>query len=261
LYGAAMKKILIALLVASVWLPSLAYGQVIPPSPVPKPFVMAMIRPETDYLGKWWRLVYSEMFRRLGIPVEFRDYPGKRASTEIDEGRVDGEPGRIKEYFEMHPQLIRIDEALFPLNFTAFAISPSIPKLNAWADLKGTSYHVAFNRGIRICEINLPKVVAPDKLTSVTDPVQGIKQLAAGHIDLYIDQESGILTLLRDPEFQGKSIRRVGVMERAFVYPYVHKKHADLVPKMRTVLRAMKNEGLIEHYHKQVQKQFGVFDK
>lgn len=261
LFGAAMKKMIITLIFTGLSLNSIGYCGEIPPFSTSKPFIMAMIRPENDYLGKWWRLVYTEIFRRLAIPVEFRDYPPKRAGAEIDQGRVDGEPGRIKEYLDFHPNLIRIDEPLFPLNFTAFAISPSIPKLNAWDDLKGSSYRVAFNRGIKICEINLPKVVASQKLTSVTDSAQGIKQLVADHIDLYIDEESGIFTLLRDPIFRNKSIRKVGVLERAFVYPYAHNKHFDLAPKMLTIIRSMKNEGLIEQYHKQVQKQFGVFDK
>lgn len=255
-----MKDALIALIIACLLLPSIAQCKenISPPQ---KPFVLAMIRPETDFLGKWWRLIYTEMFRRLGVPVEFRDYPSIRASAEIDEGRVDGEPGRIKEYLGSHPNLIYIDEPLFALNFTAFAVSPSIPRFKSWKDLKGSPYRVAFNRGIKICEINLPRVVPSEKLTSVTDPVQGIKQLIAGHIDIYIDQESGILTLLREPQFQNVPVRKVGVMAKAFVYPYIHRKHADLAPKMQSILKAMKKEGLVERYHKQVQKQFGIRDE
>jgi hypothetical protein len=219
---------------------------------------MAMIRPETDYLGKRWRLIYTEMFRRLGITVEFRDYPSKRAAAEIDEGRVDGEPGRIKEYIDSHPNLIRVDEPLFALNFSAFVTTPSIVRLNSWMDLKGKPYKVAFNRGIRICELNLPKVVTTEKLSSVTDPIQGLRQLMANYIDIYVDEESGVLTLLRRPEFNAASIRIAGVLETAFVYPYVHKKHADLVPRIRTVLKAMKAEGLIKRYDKDVHQEFGV---
>ncbi len=71
-------------------------------------FVMAIFRPENDYLGKWWRLSYSEIFRRLGIKVEFRDYPKKRVSMEADAGNVDGEAGRVFSYADEHPNLIRV---------------------------------------------------------------------------------------------------------------------------------------------------------
>jgi hypothetical protein len=255
-----MKHALVALIMACLALPSTAQCREAPSLP-PKPFVLAMIRPENDFLGKWWRLIYTEMFRRLGTPLEFRDYPSLRASAEIDAGRVDGEPGRIRDYRDSHPNLILIDEPLFALNFTAFAASPSIPRLASWEDLKGSPYRVAFNRGIKICELNLPRVVARERLTSVTDPIQGIKQLVAGHIDLYVDQESGILTLLRDPPFRGGPVRKVGVMAKDYVYPYVHRKHADLAPRMKSVLKALKKEGLIERYHRQVQKQFGIKDE
>ncbi len=61
-------------------------------------FVMATFRPENDYLGKWHRLAYTEIFRRLGIKIEFRYYPKKRVSIETDAGNVDGEAGRIAAY-------------------------------------------------------------------------------------------------------------------------------------------------------------------
>ncbi|NJL60277.1 MAG: hypothetical protein HC887_12250 [Desulfobacteraceae bacterium] len=40
-------------------------------------FVMATIRAEDDYLGKLWRLTYTEIFRRFGVKAEFRDFPPK----------------------------------------------------------------------------------------------------------------------------------------------------------------------------------------
>ena len=36
------------------------------------------------------------------------------------------------------------------------------------------------------------------------------------------------------------------VMGEVQMYPYLHKKHADLVPKLEAALKAMKEEGLIE---------------
>ncbi len=257
-----MRKIFIFMTLAIVILNSYGYCNDKPTPDRSSPFfVMAMIRPENDYLGKWWRLIYTEMFRRLGVKVEFRDYPSKRAAAEINEGRVDGEPGRIKEYIHSHPNLIRVDEPLFALNFTAFAANPSIPRLNSWNDLKGSPYHVSYNRGIKICEINLPRVVEAAKLSSVTDPIQGIRQLSVNFIAIYIDEESGILTLLKKPEFSNKSIRIAGVLETAFVYPYIHKKNADLAPGMLAILKAMKEEGLIELYHRQVDQEFDVYRK
>jgi len=224
-------------------------------------FVMAFIRPETHYLGKWQRLIYTDVFRRLGIKAEFRDYPSKRASIEADAGNVDGEPSRPSQYADEHPNLIRVEESLLSAKISAFATQPSIPQLDGWDSLKGTKYRVEYMRGIKLTEMNLPKVVSRENLSDVTEPEQGLKKLISGRTDLYIDQESVALTLLQTPEFKDGKIRIVGVMEIAPLYPYLHKKHAALAPKMAEIIKAMKAEGSIEQYRMAVEKEFGIVRK
>ncbi len=224
-------------------------------------FVMAMLRTENDHLGKWQRLTYTEIFKRLGMKIEFRDYPAKRASMEADAGNVDGEPGRIFPYADEHPNLTRVEEFPFFLNFSAFAAKDSIPPLKGWDSLKGTDYKVECQRGIKICELNLPKVVSRENLSDITEPDQGLKKLIAGRTDVFVYDELGILTLLQTPEFKDSKVRFAGVMESAVIYPYLHKKHASLAPKMAGVIKAMKAEGLIEQYRMTADKEFGVIRK
>lgn len=221
-------------------------------------FVMAAIRPETQYFGKWQRLVYAEIFRRLGIKAEFRLYPPKRATMEADAGNVDGEPARPYKYADEHPVLIRIEESVFDVNYSAFAVQTSIPQLNGWNSLRGTNYRVEHRRGIKICEINLPKVVNRKNLSTVTDSVQGLKKLLAERTDVFVDEESGILTLLQTPGFKNRNIRSAGIMEFFPVYSYLHKKNTSLAPKMAQIIKAMKAEGLIEQYRNMLDKEFGV---
>ncbi len=221
-------------------------------------FIMAFIRPETQYLGKWQRLIHTEVFRRLGIKVEFRDYPPKRADIETDAGNVDGQPGRIYQYADAHPNLIRVEEFIFDMNFSAFAVQDSIPQLKGWESLKGTNYRVDYTRGIKIFENNLPKIVKKENLSDVAEPAQGLKKLVSGRTDLFAEEESTVLTLLQTPEFRDRKIRIVGVMESVPFYPCLHKKHAALAPKMAEIIKAMKAEGLIEKYRIEVDKEFGI---
>jgi polar amino acid transport system substrate-binding protein len=224
-------------------------------------FIMAAGRPENDYLGKWQRLTYTEIFKRLGIKVEFRDYPPKRASMEADAGNVDGEPGRPHRYAAEHPNLIRVEASPFFQNFSAFAAKNSIPLLKGWDSLKGTDYKVEYRRGVTTCETNLSKAVSKENLTDITDPIQGLKKLASGRIDLFIYDEEWILPLLQTPEFKDSKIRSVGLMESVPLYAYLHKKHAALAPKMAEIIKAMKAEGLIEQYHMMVDEEFGIVRK
>jgi hypothetical protein len=224
-------------------------------------FVMAFIRPETEYFGKFDRLIFKEVFRRLGIKDEFRDYPGKRAGIEADEGAIDGEPARPYQYAAEHPNLIRVEEFIFKVNFSAFAMQASIPQLNGWESLKGTNYRVDYQRGVRTTETNLSKVVSKENLSDIIKPAQGLKKLASGRTDIFVEEETGILSLLQTPEFIDSKIRLAGVMESVAMYPYIHKKHAALAPKMAEVIKAMKAEGVIEQYRAMADKEFGVVRK
>jgi hypothetical protein len=224
-------------------------------------FVMATVRPETQHFGKWQRLVHTEVFKRLGIKVEFREYPPKRASIEADAGNVDGEPVRGYQYAADHPNLIRVEESLFNVNHSAFAAQASIPQLNGWDSLKGTKYRVEYMRGIKICETNLSKVVSKENLSDVTEPAQGLKKILSGRTDLFVDEESAILTLIQTPEFKESKIRYAGIMGSDPLYPYLHKKHAALALKMADIIKAMKAEGLIEQYRIVLDKEFGIVRK
>jgi polar amino acid transport system substrate-binding protein len=223
-------------------------------------FIMAFIRPETQYLGKWQRLIYTEVFKRLGIKTEFRDYPPKRSSIEADAGNVDGEAGRPYEYLSEHPDLVRVEEFL-NINFSAFIVKDSIPQLDGWGSLRGTDYRVEYLLGVKKPEYNLSKVVKKENLSAVAEQVQGLKKLVAGRTDLFVDEETGVLTLLNTPEFKNSKIRIAGVMEAATTYPYLHKKHAALALKMAEIIKAMKAEGLIEQYRMAVDKEFGIVRK
>ncbi len=224
-------------------------------------FVMAFTRPEATHSGKWQILIYTEIFRRLGVKAEFRYYPSKRATIESDAGNVDGDAVRPYQYAAEHPNLIRVEESLFPMNFYAFTTNDSVPPLKGWDSLKGTNYKVEYRRGTRVCEINLSKVVSKENLSDVTEPEQGLKKLISGRTDLFVYDEEWVQTSLNTPEFKGSKVRSVGFMQSVDIHGYLHKKHAALALKMAEIIKAMKAEGLIEQYRITVDKEFGIVRK
>ncbi len=256
-----MRLTVVAALLIVIFSVSSAICQESAPALKDNTFVITTVKSENDYLGKWLRQAYTEIFKRMDLKVEFKQYPAKRASIEADAGNVDGELGRPYQYLSEHTDLIRVEETVFPLNFSVFTAQTSIPELNGWDSLKGRSYRVGYIRGIRTVESNLPKVVRKENLSDVTEPTQGLKQLISGRIDLFVDEESGILTLLNSPEFKDSKIRSAGIMGSVHLYPYLHKKHAGLAPKMVEIIKAVKAEGLIEQYRIMVDKEFGIVRK
>ncbi len=226
-------------------------------------FVMAMNRPEDDYAFKWCTLIYTEVFRRLGLKAEIRYFPIKRASLAADEGNVDGEPVRIHEYQSAHPNLIRVEEPVYSANILAYSVNPSIPRLNGWDSLKGTAYRIEYPRGSKICEDNLPRVVKKENLSNVTLASQGLKKLIMGRTDLYVDGDIVTLPLLRTsefriPKFDGSAVRVAGKMQSIPLHAYVHKRHGTLAPGIADVIRDMKQEGLITKYRMIIDKEFGI---
>jgi len=206
---------------------------------------------EADILpeGRWLKMTYAEVFRRLGYQFEFQSYPVARASRIADSGKVDGEMYRADDYAETYPNLIRVEKSdLLSINLVVFAVRPGI-RLNGWDSLRNTDYKVEYRRGVKRAEKKLSQIVKSENLSCITSIDQGLKKLINGRTDIYIDAEIAVVDSLRklDPDKVDQSkVYKAGIMESIPLYLFLHKKHADLVPKITVVLKSMLKEGLIE---------------
>jgi len=219
-------------------------------------FLMAINRPETEPYYKWIELIYKEVFGRIGIKLKTQYYALKRASYEANKGRVDGEPARIYGYATSYPNLIRIEESVFPITVTAYTAEPSVSRLKGWESLRNTEYLVEYPRGMKICENNLLKVIKAELLSDITEASQGLRKLAIGRIHIYVDDMHAVIPVLQNEEYNLKDkVRIAGIMEEIPLFMYVHKKHSALAPKLAETIKAVRSEGLIEQYRKTV---FGI---
>ncbi|MBM9520836.1 hypothetical protein JWG39_13515 [Desulforhopalus vacuolatus] len=218
-----LKLVTVLLLCAAVLsLPKHGIGQEIGASLEGKAFQMAINRPETTPLTAWCIAIYTEVFKRLGIPFKAHYYPLRRATEEVMQGRLDGEPARIAVYGDIYPNLIRVEETVFTMTVAAYTANPSAPSLEGWESLRGTKYQIDYPRGMQICEINLSFVVRAEQLDTVTKSIQGLQMLAAKRIDLYIDDVNSVAPILNDPAVGGPgAIYEAGIMEVAPLYMYI----------------------------------------
>lgn len=241
-----LSKIYLSIIIISLFVVNLTNVDAAANSAGQKIVMACTVSPETP-VGKWLDLIYTEAFSRLDMEFECPFYPSKRASKMADEGQLDGEPARASYYAKDHPNLIMLDVPIVSVNFTAFATN-STYQLDGWESLRKTDYRVEYLRGIKACEESLPDVVNPDKLSVINHFIQGLKKLVAGRVDIFVHLEADVVAALRTDEFKDSGIQKVGVMEQQIAYPYLHKKHQVLVPKLETVLREMRKEGLIEKF-------------
>ena len=201
--------------------------------------------PAQQPLFKFYERLYGEAFKRLGYQFAYQVYPSKRASVMANAGEVDGEPQRVRNYAVSFSNLIRVNEPSFTNRVLAFATNPAI-QLDGWDSLRGTRYRVDYRLGSLVAEQELPSRVASPQLTGVPTVAQILKKLKFNRTDIYVDTEWTVLPVLQTAEFKDAGIVPVGVMSSNKSYPFVHKRHALLAPKLADVLRQMKKEGVYD---------------
>ena len=218
--------------------------------------VMAGLSSLDTSIGQLINLIYTEAFRRLDLELEYRHYPGLRASMMADKGKLDGELTRVYEYAHSHPNLIRVEEPAILTTFSAFSMNSNI-QLSGWESLRNTSYRVEYLMGDKRSHDKLVELIPDNKLSAIPSMSQGVKKLIQNRTDLYIGPENIIRPLLRSKEMvqylkkqsmTDADVITVGTMEKIALYAYLHHKHRAIVPKLSNILKTMKEEGLIEHY-------------
>ena len=245
----------LALVSCLLFFPAQAQSQATPAPAVA--FIMGFDEHPTIFGSAWSLRIYAEAFRRLGIRWEPGFYPLARRTALMDAGTIDGDAARVQGYGSAHPNLVRVEESVMDFGFALYTASPTL-KLQRLEDLPNSPYLAEYRRGILLCERKLKELVVPKNLSDITSEAQGLKKLLAGRTDLYCELDTVVQQALSSPEFKGvANIRKVIGIGSLPTYPYLHKKHAALAPRLAAVLRQMKAEGLIETYRIQAERDLG----
>lgn len=210
-----------------------------------------------SYGVAWAKLMYEEAGKRMDVRFKIAPYPMVRRTKLATEGELDGDIGRAAQLVAtVGKDMVRVEQAWMSVNFFMYTAKPGLT-FKKFDDLKGSGLAVEYPRGVQYCLDQL-KGLGLKRLLDAADEVQALRRLAAGTTDLYCAVDSTIASLMSYPEFKGKvqfhKAVPVGVVA---VHPYLHKKHAALAPKLAETLKKMKDEGLIEKYQKQVEKELG----
>lgn len=225
----------------------------------PEPFVMGTDTEETKLYGKWYRRIYVEAFRRMGVPLTVALVPTARLTTMAEQGEVHGQPSRIFAYANTHPNQLRVEEVLHLVRLALFAFGPTANpgQPRRLEDLAEGKWQVEYRRGVDICEQTLKPLLPAGRLSDVTSVEQGLKKLRAGRTDLYCDFDAAVRNELLGPSFNVETAFRVALdLGVGFsLYPYVHKSRAELAPRLADALRKMKAEGLIERYLREAERE------
>lgn len=192
------------------------------------------------------RKVLKEAYHRIGIKVEFLEFPGARALIEANEGRVDGEAARLKHILNefknlrIVPVAIAWGELIVVTKYVEFPV-------NGWESLK--PYNIAVFRGAKF----------------QVQQVQGMKHLKLNNfqqmlslVDLKRTDIALMSRLTAVKEIEKSSRKGLKILDPPIFtflsYHFLHKKHENWIPQITASLQEMEKEGLIKKMNDQFAK-------
>ena len=187
--------------------------------------------------------VAGEAFRRAGVKLRLVRSPSERALINANSGLTDGDLTRIAGLEAQYPNLIQVPEKLVDWTFTAYSKNPSVAP--RWEDVR--ELRVGYVKGWKIYEQHLAGAL---KTIVVEDSAQLFRLLELDRIQVALYARWSGDVLIRKQGLGGVYPLEPPLATRE-MFIYVHKRHAELVPKLAAALRAIKAEGLYDRLYRE----------
>lgn len=182
-------------------------------------------------------IIAGEAFRRAGLSMTFIRVPPERALLNANAGIEDGVSARIAGLEKTYPNLVPVPEHILLFHFVAFTQRADLPKAD-WQTI--SPLEVGHIRGWKIFEQNL---TPQTRVTIVDTAEQLFEMLDLGRIDVALYERWLGLALAAKRGLRNVRMVEPPLAERP-MFIYLHKRHADAVPRLADALRAIKAEGL-----------------
>ncbi|MBT6093682.1 MAG: hypothetical protein HOH04_02295 [Rhodospirillaceae bacterium] len=180
-------------------------------------------------------VIVREAYKRLGIDVEIKKFPGERALKMANDGKVAGDVQRIDKLSAKYPNLVQIKPAINYIEASAFASDPSLSALT-WAELK--PYRIGIIRGIKFAEGGTQGM---DRYLA-SDYAGLFKMLHKKRVDVAVSPSLNGRYQMQTLGINGISELRPAIA-RFDLFHYVHVKNAALAPKLSAVFTDMQQAG------------------
>jgi polar amino acid transport system substrate-binding protein len=189
-------------------------------------------------------VLVGEAVRRCGYSLQLVRLPAERGLINANDGIEDGDLSRIAGLEKSYPNLIRVPEKIFDMEFVALTRQHSL-RTARWSDLEAVS--VGHITGWKIFEQNLTPKTA---VVTATTPEQLLDLLRLGRVDAALYSRWMGLALARSTGMGDVRVAEPPLATRE-MYIYLHKRHADLAPRLAEALRQLKREGTYQKIYDQ----------
>lgn len=178
------------------------------------------------------------VYEKAGLKAEFIPLPHNRSLLSANEGRVDGDVGRVPSVEDKFTNLVRVDAQLMSLNGAAYTVRDDI---TTYSEDLLTKYKVGYVLGVRWPE---KKMQAIGGGVTARDYDALVEMLLEGRVDLILATEASAETVLKKLGDRGQVARRLDpYVFTAPIYHYVNRKNSDIVPRLEKAVRELMDEG------------------
>ena len=200
---------------------------------------------EDILLSQICEYILMEAYDQIGVELIITPYPRVQSLETSNEGRTDGELFRIDGIEKIYTNLLKIPVPIYWVEGTVFTKDTDLI-VTGWESL--APYRVGVQRGIKFIEDGLNTV--PDLVPMmVEDSFQLFRILEAGRVDLAVSSRLTGLSISGKLGFT--EIRPLSPPLSTFpVFHYLHRKNADLLPRITAVLEEMESRGRFDEIEK-----------
>jgi polar amino acid transport system substrate-binding protein len=193
------------------------------------------------------RAILHRAYQRLGIEVSLLPMPAKRALRSANTGMTDGEAARVTAIEQEYPNLIRVDVPIRVLPMHLYVRAGAEFSVNGWDSIPD-DYVIGQRRGIKFAEYAISK----HHLKSITNSDEKglLEQLSKGLIEIVVAHPAVAEKWIEELQLQD-IVRLDPPIHVSYLYHYLHRKHAHLVPEISRVLQEMERSGLIQEINNQ----------
>lgn len=183
-------------------------------------------------------------YRRIGIEVTIRKFPGERALRMANSGKADGEVQRINGISATYHNLIQVHPAINFIEGAVFTGSKSFA-VKGWESLR--PYRIGYIRGIKFAERNTTNMDS----SPVSDYTRLFQMIRKNRFDIAVSPRLNGLYQMKQLGIHDIRELKPAIM-RFDLFHYLHHKHAALVPKISAVFSAMEKSGELARLRKHI---------
>ena len=209
--------------------------------------ILTMATPEgegifTQYLER----LYAAMSKESGFHFVIKEFPKKRAMFEANYGQADGLAARIKGlHSKKLPNIRIVNESLYKVQHALFAKRPdTISTFRSLNDMIQNGQVVGYLRGSK--KANELLAAFPKNLKIVFErPEEAIKLLLRDRFSAFLAGPAISSRILLRRKFPDSGIKQLAIVSESPLFPYLHKSHQDLIPRVERALRTLRKNGTI----------------